>query len=166
MMNGLEDRRNHPCSGKLFAAILCAGSLAIVGGAPLSAQGTASASADRIAEIKVTGCLERSQGTSDATTNDTASASNAAGAKFILAAAKAVQSDSSTEVSAVEIAPTYRLDGRESDFTAHVGRTVEIAGTVERILPPPATGYHAGAAPELPKLEVITITTPAASCSK
>jgi len=125
-------------------------------------------------KITVTGCLKAAPqaasdvtsatpkgtaGSTTATPTGTAGATDPATAKFVLTGASASPSDSTAESAATQ---TYRLIANPTALTEHVGKKLELVGTID----PTSTAAPNDPSAAAPALRVESGKIVAASCSQ
>ena len=152
----------------LSTGIVCALAVGIV--AQTSSTPPATTPPDRMTAITVAGCVQRNTTPAAASLRETVGTSgNQPSASFVLADVRAGATSTGTP-EAVLVTSTvteYRLSGDDKEVMEHVGRRVEITGTVDQ---KDEAIQHAGkgttGAVALPELTIITLKETTGACSK
>jgi hypothetical protein len=170
--NSEEDAMRHPrCPATLALVVLA--SIGFAAGVAVSAQ--TDAASNRSNEITVTGCIRStdqiavgtsgSDGSSAGTTGSRSG--NDSSTKFVLTNLSSSESSGETAgtsgTKAASTASGYRLDAEASKLTPHVGRKVEISGTVAN---PGSTSPGDALFGGAPRLKVISIRAIGSDCTR
>lgn len=152
----------------LSAAIACALAVGIV--AQTTPTAPAATPPDRMTAITVAGCVQRDATPAAASIRESVGTSGSQPSpSFVLADVRAGAASTATpEAVLITLTVTgYRLAGDDKEVTQHVGRRVEITGTVDQkdeAIQRAGNGQTGAAA--LPTLTIITLTETTGTCSK